>query len=428
MSAQPLKIAIVGAGHRSLAYADYALKHPDRMKVVAVAEPSDVRRARTAELHGVPADSLFRSFEEMAAKPKLADAVINGTMDRMHFASSVPFIEKGYDLLLEKPIARTEREVRDLIALAGRHGRKVMICHVLRYAPFYAKVKEVLDSGAIGSLVAVHTSENVSYHHMAVGFIRGRWSNTERSNPMLLAKCCHDTDILAWLFSGVPARRVASFGSLMQFKPENAPEGSTKRCLDGCEIEAACPYSARINYLVKKKWQTYAWEPIEHLKNPTEEQKLESLRTDNPYGRCVWHCDNDVVDHQAVIVEFANGATATHNMLCATARATRTIHLVGSAGELEGDMDAGRLELRKPTLVPGPECTRETIDLGTAGSQIDSGHGGGDGRLVEDFVRFLRGEPASKATTRIEDSLTGHLIAFCADTAMRERRVVEMPV
>ncbi len=418
---RPVTVAIVGAGHRSVAYARYALDHPDRMKVVAIADPWELRRRTVGDQHAIPEEMRFASYEELAARPPVADAVINGTMDQLHYASAMPLLKAGYHMLLEKPIAQREEEVRELIATAQKYNRTVMICHVLRYAPFYVKVKELLQSGAIGEIISLHTAENVSYHHMAVAYIRGRWRRRE-SNPILLAKCSHDLDLLAWYLSGVPAVRVSSFGSLKQFRPENAPPGSAKRCLDGCQIEATCPYSARANYITQGLWGAYAWEPIEHLMPATEEQKLESLRTDNPFGRCVWHCDNDVVDHQSVLVEFANGVTASHDLFCATARPSRTLHIIGSKGELEGDMEAGRLIIRRPNPVRGGEYTEEVVEINVKGD----GHGGGDTRLIADFVSVLRGESTSLSTTRIEDSLTGHLIAFAADRAMLTHQVVEI--
>ncbi|MBN1809447.1 MAG: Gfo/Idh/MocA family oxidoreductase [Planctomycetes bacterium] len=422
MVEKPLKVAVVGAGHRSVGYAAYALRHPDRMKVVAVADPVEHRRAALAERHGLAGDMLFESYEDMAARPKFADAVINGTMDRLHYSSSMPFLRQGYHMLLEKPIAATADEVRGLIRTAGDNGAVVMICHVLRYAPFYSTIKRLLLDGRIGDVVSLHTSENVSYHHMATGFVRGRWRKEADSNPMLLAKCCHDMDIIAWIVSGVAARRVSSFGSLVHFRPENAPEGSAERCLDGCRIEPDCPYSAKTMYVEQKLWGFYAWEPIEHVPDATDERKLESLKTDNPYGRCVWHCDNDVVDHQSVLIEFENGVTATHDMFTGAARGSRTIHVVGTKGEVEGDMEAGELVLRLPCGEPGRTYTEEHVDIGVRGD----GHGGGDGLLVDDFVSTLLGEETSRGVTRIEDSLTGHLIAFAADSSMRGHRTVEI--
>ncbi len=418
----PVTVALVGAGHRGVGYAAWALQHPDRMKLVAVADPNEHRRNEVGGTHGIPADRRFSSHEALL-RTKLADAVINGTMDRDHHRTALPLLNAGYHMLLEKPIAPVEREVRELIAAAGRADLKVMICHVLRYAPFYAAIKDAIASGRLGELVTIRTAEHVSYHHMAVGYIRGKWNRQHTSTPMLLAKCCHDLDIVAWLMSGVAPVRVASFGGLKQFRPENAPAGSAKRCLDGCTIEPDCPYSARKQYLDSTWWEFYAWENAEARGLTTPEAKLAALKTDSPFGRCVWHCDNDVVDHQSVLIEFANGATATHDMYTATARPTRLIHLVGSKGELEGDLEAGAITIRTPAP-RGHDLgfAEEKLDLSVKGDS----HGGGDANLVADFVRWLRDEPTSPGKTRIEDSLAGHRIAFAADRAMDTRTVVEL--
>jgi predicted dehydrogenase len=419
---QPVTVAVVGAGQRSQEYVKYALQHPDRLRVVAVAEPHETRRREMALAHGVPPERQFAGYAELLRQPRLADAAINGTMDALHYDSSLPLMDLGYHLLLEKPIASTEREVRELIACAQRNRVVVMICHVLRYAPFYMKMKELLRQGVIGELVACHSSENVSFHHYAAAFIRGKWNRRDTSNPMMLAKCCHDLDLLTWMFEGLRPQRVASLGSQKVFRPENAPAGSAPRCLAGCRIEATCPYSARAQYLEQDTWPMYAWEGLAHIAEPTRAQKEESLRTDNPLGRCVWHCDNDVVDHQALLVEFEGGATATHNMLCATARGTRTMHLVGTLGELEGDLQSGRLVLRRFNHRNAWTAIEEAIQLDIVGQM----HGGGDQRLVEDFVNVLLGRSTSAGATHIADSLSGHLIAFAADRAMLERRVVEI--
>jgi len=308
----------------------------------------------------------------------------------------------------------------------------VMICHVLRYSPFYKTIKSLIEQGEIGEIVTIHTSENVSFHHTAIGFVRGKWNNEERLSPMLLAKCCHDLDIIAWFLSGVPAVRVSSFGSLSQFRPENAPAGSSQRCLDGCQIEAQCPYSAKANYITAGLWGMYVWGDQDlNGDELTEEQKLESLRTDNPHGRCVWHCDNNVVDHQNVIVEFANSVTASHDMLCATARPTRRIHIVGTKGEIEGDFSDGLITIRWPFITKLPEPTEHhycvhKIDVNAHGDSGTGGHGGGDGRLMEDFVSLLSGAHTSKGLTRIEDSLMGHLIVFAAERSRTQGRTVNI--
>jgi predicted dehydrogenase len=283
-------------------------------------------------------------------------------------------------------------------------------------------IRRRVAAGEIGELISIRTVENVSYHHMAVGFVRGKWRQRAEANPMLLAKCCHDLDIICWMQSGIRPLRVSSFGNLKHFRPEAAPPGSGRRCLVDCRIEADCPYSARKNYIDQGLWSFYAWDSLEHIPDPTVEQKLESLRADNPYGRCVWRCDNDVVDHQSVIVEFADGCVAAHDMVANTSRPCRTIHLVGTAGEIQGDMEKGRFAIRHPDARAGHEYSEEWVDLNVAGDM----HGGGDLRLVGDFLRVVRGEEPSISTTDLGDSISGHLIAFAADEAMNGHRVVEI--
>jgi predicted dehydrogenase len=359
----------------------------------------------------------------MAEQPAFADAAINGTMDRQHVPTTLPLLEAGYDILLEKPICPTQEELLGLLAAVRRTGGKVIVGHVLRYAPFYVEIRKRVAAGEIGDLLSIHTAENVSYHHMAVGFVRGKWRRRDDSNPMLMSKCCHDLDLAAWMKSGIAPVAVASLGSLTYFRPDSAPPGSGTRCLVDCSIEETCPYSARKNYLEQGLWGFYAWEPIEHLANPTVEDKLESLRTTNPYGRCVWRCDNDVVDHQSVIMEFEDGCVATHEMTGGTSRPCRTMHLRGTVGEIEGTLEEGAFVVRHPDARRGHEYVETPVDLSVSADM----HGGGDLRLVEDFVRVVRGDAPSISTTQITDSVNGHLIAFAADRAMNEKRVVEVP-
>jgi predicted dehydrogenase len=380
-----------------------------------------VRRERTAELFGVPASGLYETAQEMAQEPQFADAVINGTMDLDHVPTTLPLLEAGYDVLLEKPICPTREELLLLLEATRRTGRKLMIGHVLRYAPFYVAIKEKLLAGEIGDIYAIQSTEAVSYHHMAVAFVRGRWRRRE-TNPIMLAKCCHDLDLIAWYCSGVRPTHVASMGARTIFREESAPEGSGTRCLVDCEIEAQCQYSARKNYLEQGRWGMYAFEPIEHIENPTVEDKERSLREDSPFGRCVYRCDNDVMDHQSVIVEFENGTTASHDMVTGTAQPGRSVHIWGTQGEIEGFMEDGAFVLRHPDARAGHEYSEERIELNVS---MDM-HGGGDLRLVEDFVQAVRGEKRSISSTDIVDSIYGHLIAFAADDAMTGRNVVEI--
>jgi len=426
----PLRALIVGAGHRALLYASYAQQHPDEMQIVGVADPRELRRQHVAELYGLPSDRCFETAEEMASYPQFADVVINGTMDHQHVPTTLPLLAAGYDMLLEKPFATHEAEMWQLVEAARHHERKVMICHVLRFTPFYAAIRQQILNNAIGAILSVQTLEHVSYHHMAVAFIRGKWAQKSYSHStMLMAKCCHDLDLIAWMKSGIAPRAVASFGSNVQFRPENAPEGAGTRCLVDCPIEPDCLYSARKHYIDHPyRWSFYVWEGLEHLDPPTLADKVRSLETHNPYGRCVWKTKMDVVDHQSVLVEFEDGATATHNMIGGASRPSRAIHLVGTRGEIQGVFEDQRFVIRHIDPRPGHEYAETLVDL-TAGGDMHGafgGHGGGDLRLVADFVRVIRGEPVSISTTHLQDSVAGHLMGFAADRAMAEHCVVNI--
>ena len=306
-----------------------------------------------------------------------------------------------------------------------------MVGHVLRCAPFYATIKELIDSGRIGRVLAIRTTECVDYGHVATSFIRGKWSRTA-VNPMLMSKCCHDLDLIAWYKPGVPVRRVSSFGGRFLFRPEQAPAGSAERCVTGCAIERQCPYSAKRLYVEKRLYKWCVWQSIEDAVEReggamTDERKLASLASENPYGRCVWRCDNDVVDQQTVQIEFADGTQAVHCLFTNGGRGLRDLYVVGTGGDLYGDSGDGRLRLGVPDMGENRnETVEEWIDTTGRGSTQDTGHGGGDLRLIANFIGALRGEPGAAGVTRIEDSLTGHLIGFAADRSLREGRPVDV--
>ena len=428
----PITVIIVGAGHRSLVYSRYALTDPDRMKVVGVADPDPERCKMAQKLFGFPDDMIFASAQELAEKGKLADAVINGTMDQQHIETAVPLLRAGYDMLLEKPFALNEEELRELVDAAHRYNRKVMICHVLRYAPFYAEIRKRVP--LLGKIQGIETTEHVSHHHVLVSYVRGKWRNTALAghHSMLLAKCCHDIDLIMWMKSGISPVSVASFGGMQQFRPENAPAGAGERCLVDCppEVEANCPFSARKQYLEHPdRWSFYVWRDLETIDHPTLEQKEELLKTSD-FGRCAYKMDCECVDNQTVIIKFADGSIASHNMLSGTPAAQRTIHITGERGEIFGKVDDCRFTVRLLDPHSTNEYTEEVIDLnGISGdtSGIKGGHGGGDERLVADFVSVLLGEKPSISCTTIEDSVAGHMAVFCADRSMETGSVVAVP-
>ncbi|HBP38703.1 MAG TPA: gfo/Idh/MocA family oxidoreductase [Clostridiales bacterium] len=420
----PLRVAVVGAGSRAMNYSAFALREPSLMKVVAVAEPDEYRRVKAAQEHSIPETCCFASVQEMMARHPDFDAVINGTMDADHVPTSLPILQAGYNLLLEKPISLNKKDLFQLYDAARQYGNKVMICHVLRYAPFYVEIKKRILAGDIGEVISLQTEENVSYHHLAAAYIRGKWNNSDVcGSKILMAKCCHDLDILTWLKSGIAPRYISSFGGLKQFRAERAPAGSGQRCLADCQIESNCPYSARKHYLDSGLWPKYAWRSIEQLEDKDSEVvKTKSLCSDNPFGRCVWHCDNNVEDHQCVMIEFEDGTTAVHTLNGGTAKPCRVIHVIGTRGEIYGITEDQCLMVRHPDPRKGHEFSEEKVLIPEAAEE----HGGGDCRLVADFVRTMKGQQPSVSCTELADSIYGHLIGFAAEEAMRDRKVVEI--
>ncbi|TMV47373.1 Gfo/Idh/MocA family oxidoreductase [Paenibacillus mesophilus] len=421
---KPVRAVIVGAGHRSMLYASYSVSHADELHIAGVVEPDEVRRKVAMDAYKLPPEHGYESIEQLIAGPRIADVVFNGTMDHLHVATTLPLLEAGYDVLLEKPIGVSEKEVRELLETANRLGRKVMICHELRYAPFYAEIRKRLLQGAIGEVINMQFAENVSYHHIASAYVRGKWNSQKRGgSSMLMAKCCHDLDLMVWMKAGVQPKRVSSMGGRMFFREEQKPEGAGTRCLVDCPLVDSCAYSAKAMYLERNLWGTYVWHGIEHLsQNPTEEQKRESLRTDNPYGRCVWASDNDVVDHQAVNIEFADGCTGTFSLNGNAAKPGRRLHLIGTHGEIEGVMEEGSFTIRHFDLSAGHGYREERVNVDVT----DNMHGGGDMRLVSDFLRVIRGEQPSISTTTLADSVNGHFVGFAADRSRVEQQWVQL--
>ena len=413
---------LVGLGHRSVGYATYSDSHPEELKVVGIAEPDPTRRKRYAERFNVPAENCFETAEELAKRDCFADVAINGTMDEIHVETTVPLLEAGYDVLLEKPIAPNKEQLALLQDAVKKTGRTVVICHVLRYAPFYVAIKERVVNGEIGDIMHIHTTENVSYDHMAVAFIRGKW-NRKDVNPMLLAKCCHDLDLICWMKSGIVPKKVASFGGRHFFTPENAPEGAAPHCID-CQIERECEYSAIRHHVDNGWWPFYALagEPDYEAGSEIDDGAKREYVGNSEYGRCVWHCDNDVVDRQSVIIEFEDGCVATHDMVTNSAKGVRRIQITGTKGEIYGDMIEGSITISKPGAVQGSKISIEEVDIDLSNDM----HGGGDLRLVADFLSVIRGDGGSISTSSLADSINSHLIAYAADEAMREERVVSI--
>lgn len=417
MGKRKLSAVIVGGGHRSFTYANYALLHPDELQIVGIADPNKERREKAATLFGFSQDRCYESASELAKVPKFADFVINGTMDHQHVRTAVPLLDAGYDMLLEKPFSVNIEEMHELLDAVHRNNSKVMICHVLRYSPFYLGIKKRILAGDIGDIINIRTAENVSYHHLSTSYVRGKWSNSDRcKTSMLLAKCCHDIDIMMWLMQPVLPKSVSSCGGIFQFKPENAPEGAGTKCLVDCPLVNTCIFSAKKLYIEHpERWSFYVWDALESIENPTIEDKINLLKGESPYGRCIYKCDNNVVDHQSVLVEFENGATGSHNMTGGSSKSQRDIHIVGTLGEIYGVFDENRFTVSRIVTENEDGCEETVYDC-SSGS--DGGHGGGDLGLIADLLDYLRDGTVSDSCTAIENSVAGHLTVFLADSSL----------
>ncbi|MBN1267577.1 MAG: Gfo/Idh/MocA family oxidoreductase [Anaerolineales bacterium] len=448
MSPGTIRAVLIGAGQRgALSYAPYALQFPEELEFVAVAEPDAKRRATFAAQHNIPQDKQFESWEPLLENPAVGEAVVIATQDWQHTAPAVAAMRAGYHVLLEKPMATTAEDCRLLYGTSAETGRQLFICHVLRYTPHFLKMRELVQSGVLGRIVQVSHRENVSFWHMAHSYVRGNWANSEQSSPMILAKCCHDLDILPWILGQNPVQ-LASTGSLMHFRPENAPEGAPARCLEGCPAEDVCPYFAPFIYQdMAPFWNSFAdtsrgfhrwaartyihypnliqalslvvpalrqlthyegW-PLSVLAQDPAPENIEAALRDGPYGRCVYHCGSDVVDQQVVLMQMEDGAPVTLTMHGHSHNEVRTTRIEGSEGRLMAEF--------------GPGGSRITLDEHRTDWHMEfdtsagagSGHGGGDLRLVAAFLDSLRRGDTEAALQGTREALQAHLLAFAAE-------------
>ena len=411
--AKKVTIAVLGFGIRGEeAYAYYQLLRPEEMEVVAVADPRPERRELAMKKYGVKPENCFISGEALLAQEKLADVLVIATQDKDHVCFALPALEKGYHLLLEKPISPNLDECIALRDKAHQCGRLVIVCHVLRYTQFYQKIHDLLRAGVIGEIQSLVATENVAYWHFAHSYVRGNWRRTDESSPVILAKSCHDMDIIRWLV-GKPCERVSSFGQLSWFKAENAPENCAERCLN-CTAKANCPYDAEKIYLENAKSGYRSgcrqW-PLTVLTHDVSEAGLyEALKT-GPYGRCVYRCDNDVADHQVVNMEFEGSITATFNLSAFTQNCYRTMLVMGAMGEIEGNLEENAVYVRR---FGQPE---EKIALDPVSDEF-AGHGGGDSRMMEYLCRLIR-EGDENALTSVDASVESHIMALAAEESRK---------
>ena len=396
------KIAICGLGARGYdTYAQYQKLYPQKMKIVAIADVDGDKLQRAANEFGVPSDMCFGSAEELLSKPKLADIAFITTNDQMHVSHAVSAMKAGYDLLLEKPISNLLDGCLKIWRAAKEYNKTVVVCHVLRYSLFYKTIKELMPE--IGKPVAIQAIEKVGYWHQAHSFVRGNWRNSEKTSPMILQKCCHDFDIFAYLLEK-KCLSASSFGSLSFFKKENRPKGAADQCCN-CGIED-CPYNAVKFYIGKVRKGQTAWPCNVVTPKPTEDSMMKALNG-GPYGKCVFDCDNNVVDHQVVNFLFEDDVTVNFTMSAFTANCAREIRIMGTHGEIYGNQGTNKIVLAlfgKPSTEY--DITKIAKDL--------SGHGGGENAMLTAMFDNMEKHRNNIATV-IDNSIQSHIMAFAAE-------------
>ena len=417
-----ISVIVIGAGSRGKMYSGKMNAMPEKYKVVAIAEPNDVIRRRCQREYGLSDEMCFTDWRDILARPKLADLAVIATVDNDHYGPALKAIELGYHLLLEKPVAQTVKECTDIANAAKAKGVNVLVCHVLRYTPFYKAVKNLVTSGKIGKVVSIDCTEGIGDVHFSHSYVRGNWHSEKDSTPMLLAKSCHDLDIIQWLMDK-PCKKVTSFGKLTYFRSENAPEGAPVQCAGGnCPIADTCPYNSERIYIENPDnfWGKYVFRnSVATHPNMTDEELFERLKTSH-YGRCVFHADNDVLDNQIVNMEFEGGVTASL-AVNAFNEGGRYIRIYGTKGELyayasEPAIHVYTFDDKKHTDVPVQE-TEEAIT---------GGHGGGDDGIILDLYDYLNGTYTGCSVADIRISVANHLIGFAAEEARHTDTVVDM--
>ncbi len=411
-----VKLIIAGAGSRGTGYAEFAKAYPDRLEIVGVAEPRDFYRNELVNKFNIPEKNVYTDWQDMVKREKFADGVIIATQDNMHTEPAIKFAKKGYHIMLEKPMAPSAGECKRIVAAAQKNGIIFAVCHVLRYTSYTKRLKQALDSGVIGDIVSMQHIEEVGWWHQAHSFVRGNWRNEKESSSMLLAKSCHDVDWISYIM-GQKCKAVSSFGSLKHFRKEEQPEGAASRCLD-CGCEPTCPYSAIKIYINDRleKGQT-GW-PVNVLTPVVNKENILKALREGPYGRCVYECDNDVVDNQVVNMLFEGGRTVAFTMT-AFAQGGRKTRIFGTRGEINGNGS-------EITIFNFLTQKTEIVDTNASDGSILGGHGGGDGGLMESFVTALATDDASQILSGPDATLESHLMVFAAEKSRKEGKVITL--
>ncbi len=413
-------VAIIGLGNRGYAYGNFMWNMKDMYKIVSVCDVNKIVRDNAKVQWQISDENIFDNETEFF-KEKRADVLVLATQDRDHVRMAITALELGYDILLEKPISPIAEELKQILEVYNKYNKKVVVCHVLRYAPMFVKIKEVLDSGVIGKLIHIESTEKVCYWHQLHSFVRGNWRNDQTTSPMIMQKCCHDMDLLQY-YAGSKCNTVYSVGDLTFFNKNNKPQGAADRCKD-CKYKMDCQFSAERVYIeLWKKWgrPEYGWPfSVVCKERPNTEEKLRKAYEESEYGRCAFVCDNNVVDNQQLVMTFENGVKAVHTMTAFTEKGGRKMCLHGTRGEIELNSDTDDLTVY---VYGGEKQVYKSADLIKEKDNV--GHGGGDGLLVRDLYKVLNGE--GDAQTTLEKSVESHLMALASEKSRREGRIIKV--
>lgn len=406
---RPVTVAVIGAGNRGReAYGKFIEKNQANIRAVAVADPDKVKRELFAEEHNIAEKFQYSSWEELLNEGKIADGIIIATLDKMHVEPTIKAIEKGYKILLEKPIAPNWHDTLKLAQKDREMDSQILVSHVLRYTPFYRELKRLLDNEVIGRVRFVDHVENIGYFHFAHSYIRGNWRNTETAAPIILAKSCHDMDILYWLL-GKKCIHLSCHASLEYFTAENQPINAADRCL-ACDIEEDCPYSAKKIYLKEEE----GW-PVSVITSDTSYKSIIKALKDGPYGRCVFKCDNNVPEVQTIRMTMEGNLEVNFALTAFSNEITRVSTFFGTKGEIRADLESGVIKVNKF----GGSSQEIKIDAG-------SGHNGGDEGLMHQFINLLKGEDDLDGMSTLEDSMESHIMAFSSEEARKNNKIINL--
>lgn len=416
---------IVGLGNRGEVYADYSLQTTGEFKVIAVVDPNPFKLQYAQEKYHLTAAQVFASVDDFLKAQIPADIVINATMDQQHYETALPLLKAKYNLLIEKPIVPNNEQLEALHQVAKENNCLVFVCHVLRYTMFYRTIKQWLLEKKIGDIVTMELNEHVCLQHYLSSYLRGKWNNEkECGSGLMLAKSCHDLDIICWLNNSTVPTRVCSFGDRKLFIKENKPAGATAYCYQ-CPHQHTCPLSSVTLYEERDTMPFLVYDKLNKpLDQISHEEKVNFLHQDI-YGQCAYDIESDLVDRQASIIEFANKSTATFTLVGCATEPNRYIHIVGSHGEIEGKIEQNRLILR---TYEHNVCDyqEEVIDLSDQIINLArfGGHNGGDYLIMHDLCAYLNGDRSSISITSLDDSLNGHRCAYALEESRKQNKIV----